>query len=139
MCETKTKGNLAEAKILTRLMELGYNVLQPFGDNCRYDLVTEKDGVFQRVQCKYASSNGKTFMVQTHSKTVLIKDGVVKNKKLHYDSTQIDQIIVYVKEIDKCFLFPLAKTPGCGQFQVRLSPPLNKQNKFVRFAYDFEL
>ncbi len=49
----KTIGELSEAIIIAKLIEVGYSVLTPFGDNRRYDLVIEDaDGQFWRVQCK---------------------------------------------------------------------------------------
>jgi len=46
-------GERSEAIIIARLLEIGYDVLTPFGDNQRYDLVIEDaNGRFWRVQCK---------------------------------------------------------------------------------------
>src|SRR5437588_9066641 len=56
----KTKGERSEAIIIAKLLEVGYGVLTPFGDNRRYDLVIEDaDGNFYRVQCKTGRSNGE--------------------------------------------------------------------------------
>ena len=51
---TKSIGQQTEAAIITKLLEVGYNVLIPYlGENLRYDLVIEDaDGKFWRVQCK---------------------------------------------------------------------------------------
>lgn len=55
----KTIGERSEAVILAKLLMRGEVVLLPFGDNQRYDLVIERDGVFLRVQCKTGRiSNG---------------------------------------------------------------------------------
>lgn len=48
----KTIGERSEAVILAKLLLRGEVVLQPFGDNQRYDLVIDRDGVFVRIQCK---------------------------------------------------------------------------------------
>lgn len=48
----KTVGERSEAVILARFLLKGEVVLQPFGDNQRYDLVIERQGRFFRVQCK---------------------------------------------------------------------------------------
>jgi hypothetical protein len=51
----KTIGERSEAIIMAKLLEVGYGVLMPFGDNRRYDLVIEDaDGKFYRIQCKTA-------------------------------------------------------------------------------------
>jgi hypothetical protein len=52
----KRVGQQTEAAIISRLLEVGYNVLVPYlGENLRYDLVIEDaDRQFWRVQCKTA-------------------------------------------------------------------------------------
>lgn len=46
-------GDLAEAAVLHALVRAGRNVLQPFGNRLRYDLVVhEADGTFSRIQVK---------------------------------------------------------------------------------------
>lgn len=48
---SKAKGEVSQGQILA-LLRKGENVLTPFGDNQRYDLVVERAGTFVRVQCK---------------------------------------------------------------------------------------
>lgn len=51
----KALGERSQVIIIYRLLEAGYNILTPYGDNTRYDLVIEDaDGQFWRVQCKTA-------------------------------------------------------------------------------------
>ncbi|MFH1389812.1 MAG: group I intron-associated PD-(D/E)XK endonuclease [Candidatus Margulisiibacteriota bacterium] len=52
---TKDKGNLAEIKVAAFLIEKGFKVLVPWGENNRYDLVAEKENKFLRIQVKYVS------------------------------------------------------------------------------------
>jgi len=40
--DTQQKGDLAEIKIAAELKRLGWDVLLPFGDGHRYDLVAER-------------------------------------------------------------------------------------------------
>lgn len=53
--KSKEKGDLAVAKAISYFVEQGYEVLLPIGDKKKYDLVTEKDGVLKRVQCKFTT------------------------------------------------------------------------------------
>jgi len=47
----KTIGDCSQAYIMAKLLEIGYSVLTPFGDNQRYDLVIEDaEGQLWRVQ-----------------------------------------------------------------------------------------
>lgn len=50
-------GAAAELYVAARLTALGYTVLWPFVTQSRYDLVAERDGVFQKIQVKKATSS----------------------------------------------------------------------------------
>jgi Holliday junction resolvase len=41
---TKTKGTIAEMAVVACLLEKGWKVLLPVGENQRYDLVAERGG-----------------------------------------------------------------------------------------------
>jgi hypothetical protein len=45
----KTKGYIAEMYVAVRLIEDGWRVLNPIGENNRYDLVAERGGKFIRI------------------------------------------------------------------------------------------
>src|SRR5258708_24323029 len=58
---SKSIGEYSEVVIAERLLKAGYNVLTPYGDSLRYDLVIEDaDGKFWRVQCKTAWMDKRT-------------------------------------------------------------------------------
>ena len=50
MAMTKQKGDIAEAFVAYILQKNGINVLVPRGEDHRFDLVSEKNGVFKRIQ-----------------------------------------------------------------------------------------
>lgn len=52
MAHPKTVGDVTQAMVLARLVEAGHEVLLPFGENVRYDLVIDHGDRFTRVQCK---------------------------------------------------------------------------------------
>ena len=56
MAITKQKGDIAEAFVTFLLKQKGFTVLIPWGEDNRYDLVSEKNGVFKRIQVKYVST-----------------------------------------------------------------------------------
>lgn len=56
---SKYKGDIGLSKAIAHFMESGYEVLLPIGDKRPYDLVVEKDGILQKVQCKYTSHKTK--------------------------------------------------------------------------------
>jgi hypothetical protein len=51
--DNKLKGNLAVASAINHFVSSGYTVSIPLADTAKYDLVVERHGVCQRVQCKY--------------------------------------------------------------------------------------
>ena len=53
MMDNKHKGNLAVASAITHFVSSEYTVSIPLADTAKYDLVVERHGVCQRVQCKY--------------------------------------------------------------------------------------
>ena len=56
--DNKQKGNLAVASAIQHFVSGGYTVSIPLADTAKYDLVVERDGRFQSVQCKYAGYEG---------------------------------------------------------------------------------
>jgi hypothetical protein len=54
--DRKTKGRLAEVKVLSHFIEQGYEVYTPFCDNSKFDLLVYKDRQMQTVSIKYTSS-----------------------------------------------------------------------------------
>jgi hypothetical protein len=131
MPSPKTVGERSEAVILARLLLAGRVVLQPFGDNQRYDLVMDEDGKFTRIQCK----------------TGRVRNGVVKFNACssHYHrgkgwsdyKGQVELFGVYVPELDKVYFVPVDEA-GSHMVHLRLEPPKNGQAKGVRLASDYE-
>ncbi|MBU0494742.1 MAG: hypothetical protein KKA73_15270 [Chloroflexi bacterium] len=56
--DNKQKGNLAVASAIKHFVSAGYTISIPLSDTAKYDLVIERGGAFQAVQCKYAGYEG---------------------------------------------------------------------------------
>ncbi|MDQ2050953.1 group I intron-associated PD-(D/E)XK endonuclease [Natronolimnohabitans sp. A-GB9] len=94
MRNSKAVGDRTESKALAKLIECGYSVAVPFGDNEKYDLVVDSGDTFYRVQCKTAWSNKEgTIRFNTHSQTT--KDGVY-HEQTYQDA--VDAFLVYYPE-----------------------------------------
>ncbi len=136
----KTIGERSEAIIIAKLLEVGYGVLTPFGDNRRYDLVIEDaDGKFWRVQCKtgWIDSDGAYVQFKTASSYYHTKAGRTNHTKRDYRG-QIDYFAVYCPETRRVYLIPVDHV-GIASANLRLLPTANKQEKNVRWAKDYEL
>jgi hypothetical protein len=135
MASLKTKGDLAELKVAADLVERGYRVAIPFGEDVDFDLILIRDGQLERVQVKYTESNGAFVLVRTRSHS--LTNGKVKRTK-HYTSATVDWIAVYDKTTDRCY-YVSASELGSGRsgFRLRLTEPLNCQKIGIRYASDY--
>jgi hypothetical protein len=48
MAITKTKGGIGEALILADILRRGYRVALPVGEDCRFDLIVEREWRFRK-------------------------------------------------------------------------------------------
>lgn len=66
---SKQIGNIGEAKVLSKFIELGFPVYIPFGDNEKADLVVEFNGKLNKVQVKTSidAKNGNVIFDLTSS------------------------------------------------------------------------
>lgn len=133
---TNSIGEISEAAIIARFLQLGYIVLTVYGGNQRYDLVIEDaDGQFWRVQCKTAQieDNGTVVAFDTANHNYALK-----NKQWRHYRGQCDYFAVYCEELDKAYLVPVDQV-GNTRANLRLVSAKNNQQKHVRLAQDYEL
>lgn len=133
---SKSVGNISEAKSLSRFIELGWIVLIPFGDNEPYDLVIDRGNGFERVQVKTGrvGFSAGSFMFNAFS----ISE---RTSGRHFTSYvgKIDLFSVYFRDTDKIYLIPVSVVGGLTQPVFRINPALNCQKTGVRMAVDFEV
>ena len=124
----KRKGSIAELAVATRLMREGWNVLVPYGENTRYDLVAEKDGRFVRIQVKYVTpKDGKLYVNCQSSNNWAV---------LPYTAKEIDLIAAYDSSNGSVYYVPVAAMRKSAMV-LRLDPTKNNQKAKVRFAKEF--
>lgn len=131
MGKTKNKGDIAESKVMSFLIEKGYKVLIPFGEDFRFDLAMYHEGKFIRIQCKYdgGRNNG----------VVSVKCQSTNNWNLYrYNENDIDFIAVYHEPTKLCYFIP-SNLLGNGRAEItlRIDSPKNNQNKKVLWAKDY--
>lgn len=128
---TKSRGNIAEAKILAACLIKGWHVSLPFGDNMRYDLVIERKGVFERVQCKMGWLRRGVIRFATSSSS-LHRGGKRKDYR-----GQIDWFGIYCPDNRKTYLVPV-DIVGRREGVLRIDLPSNGQRIKIRWAKDFK-
>ena len=131
--QTKTIGNIGEAKVLCKFVELGIPVYLPFGDNEKSDLIADFNGKLNRIQVKTSlkAEDGKMIFSLTSS-TMHRKNGV----KHIYTEDEIDYFALYNIERDKLFLVPVSQVPNTT-FNIRYEKPKNNQVQGIHFEEDY--
>jgi hypothetical protein len=129
----KTKGDKSTLAIIFGLREIGYEVLTPFGENTRYDLVID-DGRLSRVQCKTGRLRHGVILFATcscyghHRKP--------ESARRSYDG-EVDLFAIYCRETGGVYLVPIDDLPVKVQGTLRVAAPRNSQKAGVRFAADY--
>ena len=124
----KTKGSIAEMAVAYRLLKMGWNILFPFGENNRYDLVAERNGKFVKVQVKYVTPRNGTLDVNCKSSNNWSVD--------KYTAKQIDFIAAYNSNSGEIYFVSSAKL-NSSRIKLRMKPTKNKQRISINKAKDF--
>lgn len=136
MATTRSLGDLAELAVATDLRRRGYQVSFPFGEDCDYDLIVDRDGSLGRVQVKYARSHGVRLEVRCRSHS--LTNGAVRRTK-RYTAATIEWLAVFDDSSGCCYYIP-AEELGSGRslLTLRLTPPRNNQRLGIRMASHYE-
>lgn len=131
----KEKGDLAELMVACDLRRRGCKIAIPYGEECDYDLVIERDGKLERVQVKHAESDGAVIAVKCCSHS--LSGGRVRATKRYTEAT-IDWLAVYDRTTDRCYYIP-ARELGNGRREIllRVTRAKNNQRARIRLARDY--
>ena len=132
--DSKSKGDISEMKIISRLVELGHNVSTPIGDNCRYDIIVEKNSEFYTIQVK--TGNYEDGVVKFSSVSVN-HDAFNNYRRDGYKN--IDFIAIYCPQLDTCYICDTDNIPESPHVKLRIEPTKNNQNVGIRWAKDYKL
>jgi hypothetical protein len=125
-------GNITEAKLVARFIEMGYNVLQPVNHGLRYDFVIERDGHFQRVQAKTGRLMNEEYILFNASSV-----DPVSKAEVNYRG-DIDLFAVYCPQNNTCYVIQV-NAVATSKGILRITPTKNNQTKGIRWAADYEL
>ncbi len=129
---TKKIGDISEAHVILAFRKLGYDVLLPFGENHRYDLVVDDGEKLSRVQVKTGRLRGDVISYSCSS------SHAHRGGKARPYFGQIEYLAVYCPGTGKVYVLP-EKELTATRAHLRLSPPRNNMVKSIRWARDFEL
>jgi hypothetical protein len=134
----KDVGDETQAMVLARLVQAGHQVLMPFGENVRYDLVIDEGDTFLRVQCKTGRLRNGVINFNTCSFTYHHPNNRGTRPYRHHYRGQADVFGIYCPETNGVYLVPVDSV-GMNGGSLRVQPTKNHQVKKVRWARDFEL
>src|SRR3954447_8272874 len=137
MAPLKQLGDVAELAVALDLRRRGYRVAVPFGEDCDYDLVVDRDGVLERVQVKHTRSDGTVVVVRCRSQS--LTNGKVRATK-RYMADTIDWLAVYDATSGRCLYVPASElADGMSELRLRVTPARNGQRQRIRDADDYAL
>lgn len=125
----KDKGNAGLALAIAYFGTNGYTVSTPLNDTQWYDLIVEKDGIFQTVQCKFTASKDNSISLRSTGGT---KGTVYDNVKNH----PLDLLFCVDKDIHM-YVIPmqdLLEVDNVNSIRLRTEPNSNNQG-FSTYKY----
>ena len=130
---TKTKGQLSEAKALYEFQIYNIPVCVPWGDNERYDMIAEFNNKFNRIQIKTCNEeqNG-AICCYTRSST-----NHTTNKKLSTYIGEVDYFVFVNQTYDLIAIVPIEDIGDKKQIRLRIREPLNNQKTNSKYFKDY--
>jgi PD-(D/E)XK endonuclease len=130
---------MAELIVAADLVKRGFRVAFPFGEDCDWDLLFWRPPCqeLERVQVKYAESDGCVVCVRTRSHS--LTNGRIRAIK-RYTAKMIEWLAVFDATTDAVFYIPAVELgEGMDLLHLRLVPPRNNQQARIRKADDYRV
>jgi hypothetical protein len=146
---TAGRGLVAHTAVLHALVRKNFEVLLPWADHLAYDIayyysgeegIDSIDGIeprFVRVQCKMARMSADGGVIQFNAYRVSPGDNGRRSVKKGYRG-EAEYFGVYSPDTDKVYMVPVDEVPEGINVRLRLKQSKNNQEKFVRWAKDYE-
>jgi len=132
----KDIGDHSTLAIMYALRSVGYELLLPFGENTRYDLVIDDGGAFSRVQCKTGRVRNGAIVFATASTYAHHPNPKVRRRG--YEG-EIDFFAVFCPDTGGVYLVPIRGLPTRSSAMVRVEPARNGQVRGIRHAAQYEV
>jgi hypothetical protein len=140
---TAHRGLVGQTIILAKLVELGKEILLPWGDHRRYDLAyyessdTSDVGKLIRVQCKVGWFYDDGAGVEFSTMSVLVKPGRGHIRRVYRG--EIEYFAVYCPDNGKIYFNPVEDVPDGSKARLRLKTTKNNQQQGILWAKNYEL
>ena len=131
--DSKRKGEISESIIISEMLKKELNVSIPFGENTPYDLIIDRNGELEKIQCK----TGKLKEGVIRFNTVSTRSNFSETSEKSYKG-RIDKFMVYCPDLDSLFEIP-EEEASKGKMKLRVKEPENNQTKGINWAEDYKL
>ena len=130
---SKRIGNIGEAKVLAKFVEMGIPIYIPFGDDEKADLIAEFDGKLNKIQVKTSikKKNGCSIFDLTSS-TAHRTNG----ERRKYLNSEIDYFALYSLDRDKIYLMKVPDNP-MSAITIRFEDTKSGMKSRVNYESDF--
>lgn len=130
---SKRIGNIGEAKVLAKFVEMGIPIYIPFGDDEKADLVAEFNGKLNKIQVKTSIKykNGCSIFDLTSSTAHRTNGGRRK-----YSNSEIDYFALYSLDRDKIYLMKAPDNPMTA-ITIRFEDTKSGKKIGVNYESDF--
>lgn len=132
----KDIGDRSTLAIMYGLRTLGYELLVPFGENTRYDVVIDDGVTLSRVQCKTGRLRNGVVMFKTSSTYRHHPHPKIIKRDYH---GEVDFFAVFCPQTGSIYLIPIEDLPNRSEACLRVVPTLNGQARRVRNAAQYEI
>jgi hypothetical protein len=136
MKHPKAIGDRSTMSAMLALSDAGFAVSIPFGENVRYDLITDDGHRLARVQCKTGRlRQGAVLFNVCSCYGHHLRPGEARRD---YQG-QVDYFVVYCPDTKGVYLVPIDDLPVTNQASLRVEPSRNGQQVGIRNAADYEI
>jgi hypothetical protein len=128
---TNDVGNVSEAVVLAAYANAGFGVSVPFGNGCAYDLVVDIGRRLLKVQVKTGWQCQGCLLFKGQRR---VRDSGYNGMR-RYEVGEVDFFAVHFPVTGSIYVVPFEVMGAYGR--LRVTPVLNGQRKFIRWAADF--
>jgi hypothetical protein len=132
----KIVGDRTTLAVIAGLHSAGYDVLLPFGENTRYDLVIDGGGRLARVQCKTGRLREGAIRFNTCSSYAHHSNPRASNRDY---LGQVDFFAVHCSDTGGVYLVPIGDLPTKRTATFRVAPARNSQIRGIRQAAKYRV
>ncbi len=125
---TKLKGDIGELITAQELLKRGWHIAFPYGENHKYDLIAEKEGVMRRIQVKSVMPKNGVLHINCRSSN--------NWSAVSYSKKDFEVLAAVDLKASKVYFIPSEKM--CKNLiNLRLESTKNSQKKGINLAEDF--